>query len=168
MTNKNWRGIAEFVGITAIVGSLIFVGVQLRQDRVIALAQTSQTIIESRNDWYLAIGDSADLWLKADNGDELSPAENLKLEKQVAALSSSTYLEYNMRRSLGNVGNTPRRRLATILFQHPGARKAWLSISERDSRYFEMMSAEEPDEHWARQWRNMVMAELAILDELTQ
>ena len=36
MGNSNWREIAELFGIAAIVASLVFVGLQLRQDRQIA------------------------------------------------------------------------------------------------------------------------------------
>ena len=42
MTNGNWKDVAELVGITAIVASLIFVGWQMKQDRDIALAATYQ------------------------------------------------------------------------------------------------------------------------------
>ena len=39
-TNRtNWREIAELIGIAAIVASLVFVGMQMRQDRVHARAE---------------------------------------------------------------------------------------------------------------------------------
>ena len=34
-----WKDIAEIVGITALVASLIFVGLQIRQEQAIAIAQ---------------------------------------------------------------------------------------------------------------------------------
>ena len=40
--STDWKDIAELVGIAAIVGSLIFVGLQMRQTQEIALAQTFQ------------------------------------------------------------------------------------------------------------------------------
>lgn len=42
MAQKNWRDIAELVGIGAIVASLIFVGLQLKQSQDIALAASYQ------------------------------------------------------------------------------------------------------------------------------
>lgn len=166
MKDNNWRGIAELIGISAIVGSLIFVGVQLRQDRAIALNETAMTIIESRNELSIAIGESADLWLKANDGEALTRAENFKLEKQVFALSASANLEASMRRDLGNTGNVPLKRLATILYENPGARKIWLSLAERDVKYFEKMASDGLS--WATFYRNDVLAELAKLDELNQ
>lgn len=42
MTNTKWKEIAEFVGVSAIVASLIFVGLELRQARQIAVADIYQ------------------------------------------------------------------------------------------------------------------------------
>lgn len=39
MKNTNWKDIAELVGIVAIVASLVFVGMQMQQDRVHARAE---------------------------------------------------------------------------------------------------------------------------------
>ena len=38
MTNINWKDIAELIGITAIVASLVFVGLQMKQSQDIAIA----------------------------------------------------------------------------------------------------------------------------------
>ena len=46
MSNRDWKGAAELVGIAAIVASLIFVGLQLRQTEVIARA----TLYQMRSD----------------------------------------------------------------------------------------------------------------------
>lgn len=46
MSNRDWKGTAELVGIAAIVASLIFVGLQLRQTEVIARA----TLYQMRSD----------------------------------------------------------------------------------------------------------------------
>ena len=42
------RDTIEFVGLIAIVGSLVFVGLQLRQDRVVAEANQYQARAEMR------------------------------------------------------------------------------------------------------------------------
>lgn len=42
MKSTNWKDIAELVGITAIVASLIFVGLQMKQSQDIAIASTGQ------------------------------------------------------------------------------------------------------------------------------
>lgn len=47
MPNPSWKDITETVGIVAIVASLIFVGLEMRQTRSIALAATYQARTDS-------------------------------------------------------------------------------------------------------------------------
>lgn len=42
MKSADWKNVAEFVGISAIVASLIFVGLELRQTREIAISEAYQ------------------------------------------------------------------------------------------------------------------------------
>ncbi len=42
MNTTNWKGTAELIGFTAIVASLIFVGLQLKQSQEIAIAAQYQ------------------------------------------------------------------------------------------------------------------------------
>ena len=42
MKNANWKSVAEVIGIGAIVASLVFVGVQIRQSHAIALSTQYQ------------------------------------------------------------------------------------------------------------------------------
>ena len=51
MKSTNWKGIAELIGIGAIVASLIFVGMEMRQTRMLAVAAAYQ----SRADTEIAI-----------------------------------------------------------------------------------------------------------------
>lgn len=54
MKNTDWKGIAEIIGIAAIVASLIFVGLQMRQAQEIAVADQYQDRADAALDWYLA------------------------------------------------------------------------------------------------------------------
>ncbi len=47
MKNTNWKDIAELVGIAAIVASLVFVGLQMRQDHVFARSELGAGSFES-------------------------------------------------------------------------------------------------------------------------
>lgn len=72
---SNWKDVAELLGIVAIVASLVFVGLQIRQDRAIAEAQVfaeqDAVVIEMAN----LISANRDLWLRGLRGDELSAAD---------------------------------------------------------------------------------------------
>ena len=47
MKTTNWKDVAESVGIAAIVASLVFVGLQMRQDHVIARSELAAGSFES-------------------------------------------------------------------------------------------------------------------------
>ena len=56
MSNSNWRHHAELIGIAAIVASLMFVGLQLKQAQDIAIAGQYQERFAVAMDWWLAKG----------------------------------------------------------------------------------------------------------------
>jgi hypothetical protein len=52
MKNSDWKDIAELIGIVAIVASLVFVGLQLKQSQDIAIAgQYAERASESTETW---------------------------------------------------------------------------------------------------------------------
>ena len=81
-----WKDVAELIGITAIVTSLIFVGMQLRQEEQIALSQISQADEASSTQIDLAIVENAEIWLQSNSGDPLNEAEQLIMNRLVSAL----------------------------------------------------------------------------------
>ena len=46
MSKPNWRNVGEAIGLVSVVASLIFVGVQLRQDQVLARSELGSTTFE--------------------------------------------------------------------------------------------------------------------------
>ena len=88
MQNLGWKGIAEALGIAAIVASLIFVGLQMRQSQEIAIAETYMTILSSEIEVRNAVSEHADLWKKANSGAELNEVEALIFGNLVANLNS--------------------------------------------------------------------------------
>jgi len=52
MTSDSWRATAEMIGIAAIVASLIFVGLELRQSQQIALASQYQERTDSGRQYF--------------------------------------------------------------------------------------------------------------------
>jgi hypothetical protein len=51
MSARDWKGFAELIGIAAIVASLVFVGMELRQSQEIAIANQYQSRIELNLDF---------------------------------------------------------------------------------------------------------------------
>ena len=78
----DWGHIAEIFGAVAVVVSLIYVGVQLKQNTAAIQAQTSQQIMATYSDAQFAIlGDEAlaPLFVKVNSGQPLSAVESEKL-----------------------------------------------------------------------------------------
>ena len=58
MADRNWKDIAEFVGIAAIVASLVFVGLQMRQSHEIALSEAHQQRAAMTSDAFIALSEN--------------------------------------------------------------------------------------------------------------
>ena len=58
MADKSWKDIAELVGIAAIVASLIFVGLQMRQSHEIALSEAHQQRAAMTSEAFLALSEN--------------------------------------------------------------------------------------------------------------
>ena len=57
MKKTDWKDVAELVGIAAIVASLVFVGLQLRQEQVIARTELASVSAEIKNQINYKISD---------------------------------------------------------------------------------------------------------------
>lgn len=82
----NWEAIsavAEIVGVIAVVASLGYVSVQIRQNTKVARAATRQAISESTENLtsdIISNGEIAEIFVKHMNGEELNAVENLRLQ----------------------------------------------------------------------------------------
>ena len=128
MKDKNWKGIAELVGIGAIVGSLIFVGLQVRQDQQIAIAATFSTAIEATSNLATLIETNSEIWKMGLDGGELSAADEIEFLAMVAAVEAYQLNMY-IRFDRLEIGDPERayRNYAYAIYLHPGLRKAFLT-----------------------------------------
>ncbi len=76
MKNSSWKDYAEIIGIAAIVASLIFVGLQMRQDQEIAQAQALVDASAVVTDLNQFIENNKGVWIKGLDGAELSLEDN--------------------------------------------------------------------------------------------
>lgn len=58
MKKYNWKAVAELIGIAAIVGSLVFVGLQMKQSRDIAIAEQYQARGTATLEYVLWLADN--------------------------------------------------------------------------------------------------------------
>ena len=88
--STNWKDIAELIGIAAIVASLVFVGLQMRQDRIHAQAELGGGSFESVSSLRLQLTSSefAATFAKAiEEPGQLNSTEKLKVNGYLEAFT---------------------------------------------------------------------------------
>ncbi len=70
MKSVSWKSMIEYVGIAAIVASLIFVGLQLQQERRVASIEAGFNLIESFYEQQNGVIENAAIWAKGNAGEE--------------------------------------------------------------------------------------------------
>ncbi len=167
MKNTNWRDTAELLGIVAIVGSLIFVGLQMRQTGRIALAENNAFYLSATIDMLGLLNDHPETWVRGNTGEELDEAEAAVFENLVIAVNDRVFLGYQQLLNLDNDEGAERdlHDFAIFLFQNPGARQVWLDREKNLIRHRQLLSPE--GEHFSF-WVNDIESDLKILDGNTE
>ena len=120
---KDWL---EIIGMVAIIASLIFVGLQIRQDRSIAAVDTFDSVVNT--DLYLAelIGEHGDVWRRGLDGEDLSAEEQLTFLALAKAVESSFLTSWWRARELDIYNeDSELRDYAMALHSHIGLREAF-------------------------------------------
>ena len=133
MEHRKIREIAEILGIVAIVASLVFVGLQLRQSDKIARADVQATFGMMSIEIAALISDHSDVWIRGDAQEELNDADAAVFESLVIAVNDSNYSNYwqawqiyGEQKAVENLAD-----FSGFLYRHPGVRQVW---SEREDK----------------------------------
>jgi len=146
----NWKDFAELIGITAIVASLIFVGLQMRQEQKIALAEARDSTLISRFELSEAIKDDVGIWLAGSSGQELSDDERAKFELLVHQLNDTWFFMYTGMRELQSEEELEFlvNRFARILYNNPGALEVWRTNEVAYTENDLLFDAARPSQYW--------------------
>jgi len=132
-----WKGVAEIVGISAIVGSLIFVGLQIRQEQNVAVSQIYQTTMAAQVEIHIAMAEHAELLAKARNVDELSEAERIVLEELIEMWSARAFFELvSARRIDDGDWSGPVNIFAFLIHENPGLQQVWSEKMLRKKHFY--------------------------------
>jgi len=137
MTNNNWRGLAELIGVAAIVASLFFVGLQLKQSQDVALSQMDVAIGAIDVEITATIGDYADIWIRGNAGAALDDAEQAYYDRVIQNVRGRYLTSYrrNMRFGRENVARGNVRAMAIFLHTNPGALRSYVSRQDFMQHY---------------------------------
>ena len=160
------RELGEVIGVTAIVGSLVFVGLQMQQAQEIALTQNLIASLEVSNQALSEISAHADLWTEANGDRALSPEDELVLENLVQGLNNARLFNWAQAQLLygGDRGLVQAYDFAAYIRRYPVARKVW---EEQELRFRSEVVKHLPADQGRRlgeRWVELVRGHLATLD----
>jgi len=128
MIRAQWKEVLEFVGFLGLIASLIFVGLQIRQDHTIARAQDAADFDDTMIEYARVINANREIWIQGLNGAELSPQDQVAFESVAFAVWQKFSGLYQRERLLDQRdGLSAARQLAAELFTYPGLRRYVLS-----------------------------------------
>ncbi len=165
MKFKEWNEIAELVGIAAVVGSLIFVGLQMKQAQEIANAERRMMLVANGIEINNAINENADIWARGLSGEELSIAHTVIFENLLENRSDFVFFNWRAGQNVGS-GTGPTEIIAhfsAFLHENPGARRAWEHGRNRQRTNLSvLMPGVDPNEDYEQ----IVFGHLNELDQL--
>jgi len=137
LTNITWKGLAETIGVSAIVASLIFVGLQIRQEQNVAVSQIYQTTMAAQVEIHIAMVEHAELLAKARNADELTEAEKIAVEELIEMWAARSFFEFiSARRIEDGDWSGPVNIFAFLLTDHPGLQQLWSEKMLRKEEFY--------------------------------
>ena len=164
MDFRKFNEVAELVGIVAIVASLVFVGLQLRQSQEIALADLEASYASASIEIASLISDNSAVWAKGIAGEELDESEAAVFESIIVALSDRNWSSQEQMRLLNgdNAADSVVHSFAAFLHQRPGARRVWVAREKH------LKADRETIDPWSvsltSNYVETILADLALLD----
>ena len=127
MKFASWKEIVELVGIAAIVASLLFVGLQMRQEQQIAIAETRTAVTQSIVEIAVMLEASSVIWTRGLDGEELSNSDQAVFLAMVEAVESHFFNMFLRFERLGiGPAESHARNWAYALYIHSGLRQTYL------------------------------------------
>jgi len=125
--NIAWKDVLESVGMLAIIASLIFIGLQMRQEHSIARSQIWSERNILRAELATLINEHPQIWTKGLKGEKLSEPETAQFEAIFTVYLFKEATHYNQRLT----GMSPGRpegisdRFANMITTYPGMMLVW-------------------------------------------
>lgn len=162
MKRKQLKKLIEVIGFVAIVASLIFVGIELRQSRAIAIGDGNLSNAEIQIESNNAINEYSKVWVAGNNGETLSEYDVVIFDNLVRNKAIHAFMEYARLNQLefDEAAEMMAARFSVFLFENAGARQIWLQQDGFLEQHFEL-----PITHQA--WKSRVHANLTRLDRDT-
>ncbi len=159
--SANWKETAELVGIFAILVSLIFVALQLRQEKELLLLELRNNMIMSTSEINAAIIENADIWRRGNLDEKLDDTE-LEIYKRLLI----NYNDWHFNTALVFEETLPGAQehvlamFAGFLSRNPGAYRIWI---DRERELNADRTALNPTETITTDWIDAIDSRIAII-----
>ncbi len=166
MSFKKFNEVAELLGMVAIVASLIFVGLQLRQSQRIALAEVEAANSSASIELASLLSDHSEAWVRGIAGEELEDSDAEVFKNIVITLTDNAYSRQEQFRLLGDdeLADGVVHEFAAYLHDRPGARRAW---TEREASLKNSRSLLDPlSVEVVSEYVDTIMKDFAELDRI--
>jgi hypothetical protein len=166
LKTTNWKSIVELLGITAIVASLIFVGLEMRQAREIAMSDGALANGANEIERHNAIAANSEIWRSGNSGKELGENDEVVFRSLVQIVHATEFMEIMRLRRVGavDIADALTADFSVFLYKNPGARRVWIEISQDAAKYRSLLV---PDKVIIDgEFAGTVKSHLAKLDQL--
>lgn len=128
-----WKDVGDLVGVAAIVASLIFVGLQLKQDRNLGIADITSARTESAVVLTQLVTENRELWIRGLDGEELSTAEEMTFFAIAETIEIHLFEQWSNLRQIGDgaFADEVLKDYAYQIYFYPGLRRIWEEDAER-------------------------------------
>jgi hypothetical protein len=128
MKKSDWKDTAELIGITAIVLSLVFVGVQLMLERDVSIVEARSNLTDRVIYLTEVINTEEDVWKRGLDNEELTPVEEMKFLGLYKAVRSHIFTQWVRWSRIGPIDpDYAPQSLAHALYSHAGLRRIHMS-----------------------------------------
>lgn len=134
MKKINLGQTVSIIANLGVVAGLVFVGLQIQQERQIAQANRLQSNSGAYRDWAEIVANNADLWARGIADEPLSPAEEIAFDELARAREGSMYAAWQSAVLTGQSGelvNSLLRETALEFSSHPGLIRFWREHEQR-------------------------------------
>ena len=162
MKSVSWKDVAELIAISAILASLIFVGLQLNQAEVIARSEMRSALLDNWIEVNNAVIAHPDIWVRGNAGEELEPAEAAVFSLQVVNVNDYFFSTVQYARLMGlDWEDSDLSQYASYLYENPGAKRVWRDREESLKKY---RAIGDPGEQFTSDWIDAIESKLELFD----
>ena len=167
MTKQDWKTLAELVGVLAIVASLLFVALQMRQAQDIAYSELDVSLLSIQAESANLIATNPEIWVKGNSGGELTATESAVFNEIITLLNNRWFIEHRHAARLGrtDIAEGILHDWSAFLYQNPGARRVWQAREDNLHRFRDVLLP--GGDKWSF-WSERINTDLKQLDAIDE